>query len=54
MACRQSEAASLGGLVTSGADACKFMTVGEAAPLGYGYTDYIPDCSAAQGDKILL
>jgi Ca2+-binding RTX toxin-like protein len=37
-----------------GADTFKFLSVGEAAALGYGFTDYIPDFSEAEGDKIDL
>jgi Ca2+-binding RTX toxin-like protein len=38
----------------AGADTFKFAAVGEAAPLGAGYTDYIPDFNEAEGDKIDL
>jgi Ca2+-binding RTX toxin-like protein len=38
----------------AGADTFKFIAVWEAAPLGAGFTDYIPDFNEADGDKIDL
>jgi Ca2+-binding RTX toxin-like protein len=38
----------------AGADTFKFASVAEAQPLGYGFTDYIPDFNQAEGDRIDL
>jgi Ca2+-binding RTX toxin-like protein len=38
----------------AGADTFEFRLVSDAAPLGYGFTDYIPDFNQAQGDLIDL
>jgi Ca2+-binding RTX toxin-like protein len=51
----QNEIIGGGGMDTmfggGGADTFRFFSVGEAAPLGGAFTDYIPDFNEAEGDR---